>query len=421
LIRLAEAFADAPDRPAGVALWKFNRFGRDLLDSQFYKAHLRRLGYVLVSMADDVPQSDIAPIYEALLDWKAERDLQDISTDVKRAHAELRAQGFQTGGNPPRGLRVEKTLIGQRKNGQPKYGTRWVPDPAVAPLVIKAFEMRATGTPYAAILRGSLRGVYKDKNCLPSFFSHHAYVDAGVITEDLYQQVQAVQLRHARKVGAAHPRRVNSSFLLSGLVVCACGAAMIGDVLRCVYRYYRCSRQIRERVCTCVQRRVRADGLEEAVLDEVLACVLTPERIAELTTAVNGELNGDGELLAQAALLRQQVVEAEASIARLLDALESGGLESVKERLQVREKERRQLRGDLALVEAELRAHRDTVLTPPEVIGLVEELRERREADDTVELRAILRLVIDRVVVDGPDHRIEYKPEARPWFAPGPS
>ena len=420
LISLAERLADDPGRPAGVALWKFNRFGRDLLDSQLYKAHLRRLGYALVSMADDVPQSDIAPLYEALLDWKAERDLRDISTDVKRAFAELQAQGYQTGGFPPRGLRVEKEIIGQRKNGQPKYGLRWVADPALTPLIGQAFEQRAGGAPYAALLRGPLRGLYTTKNSLPTFFANRHYVEAGVISEELFQRVQAEQLRHARKIGAAHPRRVGSPFLLSGLLFCACGSAMVGNVQRGRWIYYRCGRQMRSHDCPYHQPRVAASWIEDAVLNDLLTVVLTPGRIGELTAAVNAELNGDAGLQAQAVLLRQQLADLDAHIARLLDALETTGLDSVGDRLQTREKERRLLRGDLQLLEAQQQARHSAVLSPAEVAGLLTDLRAHREAADTLELRAILRLVIDRIVVDGHTYRIEYHPAARPWFAPGP-
>jgi DNA invertase Pin-like site-specific DNA recombinase len=416
LIHLAEQLEDDPDRPAGVAVWKFNRFGRDLLDSQFYKAHLRRMGYALVSMADDIPQTDIAPLYEALLDWKAQRDLEDVSSDVKRAFAELRAAGYQTGGFPPKGLKVERQVIGKRKSGQPKFALRWVADESLAPMVAQAFTMRSEGASYAAILRGPLRGVYKSTSCLPTFFANRNYVSAGVVNPELFEQVQAVQERHRRKEGQAHPRRMGSPYLLSGLLECRCGAAMVGEVQRGRWRYYRCGRQKREKICACDQPRIAAAKLEEPILAALLSCVLTPERIAELTEAVNDELNGDDGLQAEADRLRQQIADVEAVIARLVDAVEREGLESVRERLKAREAERRKLRADLALVEAEIAARRPVLLTAQEVANLLGELRQHREAEDILELRAILRLVIESVTVDGESYQVHYRPEAQPWF-----
>jgi DNA invertase Pin-like site-specific DNA recombinase len=416
LIRLAEHLADDPDKPAGVAVWRFNRFARNLLDAQFYKAHLRRMGYALVSMGDDVPGGDMAPLIEAFLDWKAERDLADMSGDIRRAFAELRAQGYRPGGFPPRGLKVERQVIGQRKSGQPKFGLRWVPDPALAPLVAQAFAMRADGAGYAAILCGPLRGIYKSTSCLATFFANSNYQTAGVVSPELFEQVQAVQERHRRKAGETNPKSKGSRYLLTGLLECHCGAAMIGEAQQGRYCYYRCGRRMRERACACTQPKVPADWLETSILDAILACVLTPERIAELTEVVNAELNGDDGPQAEATHLRQQIADVEAVIARLVDAVEREGLESVRDRLKTREAERRKLRADLALVEAEIAARRPTVLTPQEVATLLGEIRQHREAEDVLELRAILRLVIERVTVDGQDYRIYYKPEARPWF-----
>lgn len=419
LIHLAERLADDPARPAGVAVWKFNRFARRLLDSQLYKTYLRHLGYALVSMADEIPQSDFAPVVEAFLDWKAERDLADMSGDICRTFAQLRAAGYEPGGNPPRGLVLQREVIGQKKNGQPRYGRRWVADPALAALVRQAFEMRAEGAGYTAILQGPLRRLYKSASCLPTFFANHRYVAAGVVTEGLYQRVQAVQLRHARKEGQAHPRRIASTCLLSGLVFCRCESPMVGSTSSgrgYHYRYYRCTRQMNRRNGACSQPRIRADYLENAVLDSVLAHFEKPEQIAELTEAVNNELSSDDGLQAEAERLRQQIAEVEAVIARLLDTLEREGLESVRDRLKAREAERRKLRGDLALVEADIAARRPTVLTSQEVADLLGEIRQHREAEDTLELRAILRLVIERVTVDGESYQVHYRPEVRPYF-----
>jgi len=419
LIHLAEHLEGDPNKPAGVAVWRFNRFARDLQDAQYYKGLLRRLGYCVVSMADDVPAGDIAPIVETILDWKSEHDLAQMSGDICRTFAQLRAQGYEPGGLPPRGLVLQREEIGQKKNGQPRYGRRWVADPALAPLVRQAFEMRAEGAGYTAILKGPLRGVYKSASCLPTVFANHRYVVGGVISEELFQQVQIVNLRHARKEGQAHPRRIASTCLLSGLVFCRCESPMVGSTASGRghhYRYYRCSRQMNRRNGACNQPRIRADYLENAVLDSVLAHFQKPEQIAELTEAVNEELNGDDGLQIEADRLRQQIADVEAAITRLVDAVEREGLESVRERLKAREAERRKLRADLALVKAEIAARRTTVLTPQEVGGLLGEIRKHVEAEDALELRAVLGLVIERVIVDGQRYQTHYRAEAQPYF-----
>ncbi len=418
MIRTAERLADDSARPAGIAVWRFNRFARDYQDAQFYKAHLRRMGYALVSMADDVPNGDFAPIIEAMLDWKAEHDNQQMRQDLMRTFNELRAQGFEPGGNPPRGLKLQLEPLGVKKNGKMRNGRRWVADPDLAPRIAEAFAMRAQGLGYAPIMAGPLADLYRSASCLPTFFENHRYVDAGIVPEDVFHQVQAVRARMARKDGDAHPRRQASGYLLSGLIFCRCGAAMIGETQREPYRYYRCGRQHRTRSrAECTQLKVLAERIEGPILDGLIFRVLASDR-AEFTSAVvNGEMNGGDTLELQANALRQQIAEADTAIARLVAAVERGGsLESLLDRLQAKESARRQLRQDLLLLEAAIGNRRSSFLDLKEIAALLSELRRQRAADDTQQLRAVLKEIIDRVVVDGESVTVHYRPEAEPWF-----
>jgi hypothetical protein len=50
------------------------------------------------------------------------------------------------------------------------------------------------------------------------------------------------------------------------------------------------------------------------------------------------------------------------------------------------------------------------------VATLLGELRQHREAEDTQELRAVLRMIIDHITIDGESVTVHYRPEAEPWF-----
>jgi site-specific DNA recombinase len=418
MIRTAERLADDPLKPAGIAVWRFNRFARDYQDAQFYKAHLRRMGYCLQSMADDVPSGDFAPIIESLLDWKAQHDNEQMSQDIKRTKADLRSQGYEPGGNPPRGLIVQIEPLGVKTNGKPRNGRRWVTDPALSERIAEAFTMRAAGAHYAAIMAGPLQGVYRSASCLCTFFENHRYVTAGIVPEDVFRQVQAVAVKCGRKDGDADPRRKASAYLLSGLAFCRCGAAMIGETQRGPYRYYRCGMQHRTRSrATCTQLKVPADRIEGPILDGLISRALAADAIDHLIGAVNRELNGNDGLETQAEAVRRQIVDVDSAIARLVAAVERGGsLESLLDALKAKETERRRLRQDLLLLEAAIGSRRATFLEAREVAELLGELRQRRETDETQELRAVLRMIIDRIVIDGEAVTVHYRPEAEPWF-----
>jgi hypothetical protein len=56
------------------------------------------------------------------------------------------------------------------------------------------------------------------------------------------------------------------------------------------------------------------------------------------------------------------------------------------------------------------------LLEEREVAELLGELRQRREAEDTQELRSVLRMIIDQIVLDGEAVTVHYRPEAEVWF-----
>jgi hypothetical protein len=333
----------------------------------------------------------------------------------------LRAQGFEPGGNPPRGLILQVEPLGAKPNGKMRYGRRWVADPVLAPRIAEAFAMRAHGAGYTAIMRGPLAGVYKSASCLPTFFENRRYVTAGIVDQATFDMVQAMRLRHARKEGDAHPRRVASTRLLSGLLVCRCGSPMAGTTANSKghqYRYYDCCRQMNRRDGACDQPRVRADELDEAVLDAVLAFLDGPG-LDTFTQAVNRELAGDDGQAEAMEAVRQEMAAVEAAIGRLVDAVEDGGYAAVKERLKQKEAERRRLQGDLLLLESEAAARQALQVTAEDVAGLLGELRQARDVEDNRELRGTLKLLIRKVVVDGAAYRIEYRPEVRALFGEG--
>jgi hypothetical protein len=92
-----------------------------------------------------------------------------------------------------------------------------------------------------------------------------------------------------------------------------------------------------------------------------------------------------------------------------------GSLESLLDRLKAKETERRRLRQDLFLLEAAIGSRRATFLGAREVAEFLGELRQHREAKGTHELRGVLRMIIDRIVVDLEAVTVQNRPEAEPW------
>ena len=88
-------------RPAGLLLWNFARFSRDLEDSIYYKALLRKRGIVIHSLTDPIPEGVYGRMVEMIVDISNEEKRRQVSSDTKRGLRDLFKQGFSFG-IPPR-------------------------------------------------------------------------------------------------------------------------------------------------------------------------------------------------------------------------------------------------------------------------------------------------------------------------------
>jgi len=225
----------------GVVIWRTNRFGRNINDSQYHKADLRRRGFLVHSLKDNIPEGSAGQLIEFALDWKDQVFIEQLSEDVKRGLREL-GQGYGfVPGPPPRGFKRERVLIGRRRDGSEHVGHRWIPDPVMVPLVQRAFAMRARGDTIPQIITAT--GLYKTDGSFTTFFTNRLYlgelVFADITISDYCEPI--VDQRtwdEAQRVGVSrshprsdlhHPRRIVSPFLLSGLLHCQeCGSPMNG-------------------------------------------------------------------------------------------------------------------------------------------------------------------------------------------------
>ena len=423
LIHLAQ---QDPPPVGGIIVWSLSRFSRNLLDAQFHKADLRRRGYELISLTDDLPDGDYAPIIEALIDWKNERFLKDLSRDVKRGLRDLARQGYAPGGRPPVGYRRKEVTIGRRRDGSAHVVSRWVPDPAKADLVREAWRMRANGATYGEIQEATQ--LYGSKGSFASMFANETYrgvlkcgdlkIEGGLealIDEETWEAVQERRLSYKRRMRSTlqHPKRKRSPYLLSGLAVCGyCGAAMNGgrdNVGRgCPWAYYLCGRKNREGWDSCPGGKVNGARLDRVVLTAVTERVLTPDYVLSLVDEVNGRLGHDDVLLdRQIEALSQQLARVETAVDNLLDLIEQYGAGSVVKRLREREAERDELVKQLRRLRRQRDLHKLQV-DPDVITAVLASMRDTLEGDDLQAKRVLLRRFIDRVEVTKEEARLVY-------------
>lgn len=343
----------------GIAVWSFSRFARNQLDAQFYKADLRKRGYVVLSKIDDIPNNEMAPIYEAFIDWKNQRFLDDLSADVRRGQNFIVEQGYWPGGTPPMGYTSVSEVIGQRRNGEPRLGHRLIKDPALADRVALAWRMKLTENVSYEQIHEATR-LYSNRQHYSHFFSNLLYAgvfvyhgsrfperweDGEVFCEpyvslDEFLRVQ-VNRQIRRDIQRDHsPRVLASPVLLSGLVVCGhCLAqgrrvtvtARV-DKRRQNTSWYICGVKLRQRGADCTLPRVASWLLEETIIHSLIDTVLTPAyvmREVEHAQSLMDERRPDLDV--QISSLEREAAQKEEAVRQLLKLIQSQGLSPLLE------------------------------------------------------------------------------------------
>jgi site-specific DNA recombinase len=405
-----------PQPVEGIIFWSLSRLARDQLDSQFMKADLRRRGYVLHSMTDDVPDGEFSLVVEALIDWKNERYLKDLSRNVKRGLHDLAVDGFAPGGFPPRGYLVVKEQVGFKRNGKPDIASRWVPDPELAPRVQQAFRMKAQQATYQEIHDATR--IFKNRTCYVHFFRNKTYLGIrkcgetevegaheALIDRETWDVVQAAfhpRIKRGKRwpKGRPHPKRAASNFLLSGLARCPeCGAAILGSSdntgrRKKPYRYYICGRKCREGWAACPTGKINADAPEAAILRFVSERVLTLDFVEALVAEVNDILAEDAPTLrVEIEEKQRELADIDKAIEVLLDLAEKFGAASAGARLLERETERNELRAELGYLEAQQEMRRLTI-EPEAVQQMLAEMKETLNSEDVKPRRALLSKLV---------------------------
>lgn len=345
--------ADRQDHnPNGLLLWSFSRFGRNLDDSQYYKSRLRRNDIIIHSLTDQIPEGPYSRFVETLVDISNEERSRQTSIDAKDGLRSIVSQGAVPG-TPPLGFkRVPISTINPR-TGEERRNHKWEPDKKLIPRIRRAFAMRASGVTLSEIHR--VTRLYGSINSYRTFFTNKLYIGilefGDLVVENYCEPLidmetwNAVQRRvedHAQKrFKDHHPKRVNSVYLFSGIIVCArCGAPMNGntvsrDTIHGRDEAYRCSRS--KRHAGCDAGRISRRRLEDLVLSTLDEFVLQADNLAAMqSVARDNQLHAERDRSGRRQELHEEKAAVSRSIANFSAAIGAAGhsealLKSLKE------------------------------------------------------------------------------------------
>lgn len=416
--RMVQDITQSPDtQPAGVILWNYARFARELQTSTFYKYLIRNEGIVVHSLTDNIPEGRFAPVVEMLVDFSNEDFSLKISNDVRRALRQHAEEGYSIGGVPPRGFLAKREVKGTKRDGSTRYGSRWYIDPELGPLVTLAWTMRAKGCTYAELNKATQGRLYKSKNSWSHFFRNIAYLGSikvdgqilyhhhpALVDQDTWDAVQKAQQGHPRyrkQNQVHHPRRQGARSLLSGQAFCIeCGSAMVYSHNNeyCPWPYYICGKKQRQGRNACSGRMINARKADATVIDTVLNRVLTQEFFEALLAGIRSHVSNSQSLHQEIEDIERALASVKRSLINLVNLVEQSGSETVVERLKEREVEKAALAARLEQLKKHL-ATAQLEITP-EVMGLILQKwrTEIETARDTQDIRALRELIFPHFV-----------------------
>ena len=224
----------------------------------------------------------------------------------------------------------------------------------------------------------------------------------AIVTRAQFRRVN--KLMRSRAPKRYHPRRVGSTYLLSGLVRCkTCNRALSGqDAKSGQFSYYVCQSIMRRGKDACDTPRLNARRFEELVVDKIRSNILTEGSIRELVKVVDEEMDG----IAQDQRKRLQIIDDELEdvkkrLGRIWNAIETSDIDIADASDRIKEHRERKETLEIAAEDAramlsQRRAHLDDVKT---ISAYAQDMREFLNESELPERRAFIETFVKEIVV----------------------
>ena len=407
-----------------ILVWKFSRFTRKREHTVAFKSMLRRKGIRVVSITENADDSATGRLLEGIIESVDEFYSENLAQEVVRGMREAASRGFWVASRVPYGF--SKVMV---QDGAKKRPTL-EPDPTTAPVVERIFDMAESGRGILDIARtlndegiANPTGRLWTKNGVHIILRNEAYTGTLVWGVDAKDKAEPVRVEKAfpaivsksrfrrvnRKLRSraprrAHPRRVGSTYLLSGLVRCkSCRRALSGqDAKSGKFAYYVCQSLLKRGSGTCKTPRLNARRFEEKVVSKIRQNVLTESNIRALVKLVDEEMDGvAAEQRQKLETIEAELVDVKRRLGRLYDLAETTDLDIEDFKPRIREHRERQERLEATAEEARaLLSQRREVLDDVETItAYALDMSNFLHESELTERRAFIESFVKEIVV----------------------
>ena len=221
------------------------------------------------------------------------------------------------------------------------------------------------------------------------------------------------KLMRSRAPKTSHPRRVGSTYLLSGLVKCkACNRALSGqDAKSGQFAYYVCQSIMKRGKNACVTPRLNARRFEQMIVDKIRSNILTEGSITELVRAVDEEMDGiASEQRKRLKTTDDELEDVKRRLGRIWNAIETSDIDIADASDRIKEHRERKERledaaADARAILSERRAYLDDVST---IAAYAKDMKDFLQESELTERRGFIESFVKEIIVIPGDALIRY-------------
>ena len=428
---------DAASKPQApfreILVWKFSRFTRKREHAVAFKSMLRRKGVRVVSITEHADDTPTGKLMEAIIESVDEFYSENLAQEVLRGMREAASRGFWVTSHAPFGYNRVMVPDGPKK--RPTLET----NPDTSPIVKRIFDMAEAAKGTLEITRilnnegiASPRGKLWGKTSVHGILINEAYTGTLVWGAKAKDEAEPVRVEKAfpaivskaqfRRVNQfmrsraprfSHPRRVGSSYLLSGMIKCqACKTPLTGRFAKSgQYAYYVCPTNIKIGNGACETPTLNARRFEEMVVNRIRSNILTEDCIHELVKVVESEMGGvTREQRKRLETIDSELTDVRQRLGRLYNLVETTDMEVDDFKPRIRELRERQDRLECSAEEARAAlAQRRKVLDDVNAVAAyAREMKDFLEESELTERRAFIETFVKEILVVPGDALMRY-------------
>ena len=334
-----------------VIIYSTDRFARNRYDSATYKARLKKNGVRVISATENITNDPSGIMVEGVLESMAEYYSAELSQKVKRGISVSIEKRKHIGSLVPLGYKIDED----------KY---YQTDPLTSPVVVKIFELYATGyslkeineiitTEFNKLFFGnaanSINRILENKNYIGVYTRGGNEIIDGmpcIISDELFERVQIMRNKKKKTPASA---RAYEEYLLTTKLFCGYDKQMMigtGGTSKTgkVHHYYGCKNVLNKKGCK--KKKVKKDYIENLILSKARE-QLTDENIAIIAKVVS-EISRQENNTHIISEIKKKLKENETAVENLLKAIENGEhIELLSERITKKKEEKETLEKEL--------------------------------------------------------------------------